>query len=57
MILLLIRLALINLARNDEVGGWYLRAAAAASSLAADPREGRTVFIFNNYSMPLHAFA
>lgn len=33
MILLLIRLALINLARNDEVGGWHLR--AAASSLLA----------------------
>lgn len=33
MILLLICLALINLARNDEVGGWHLR--AAASSLLA----------------------
>lgn len=33
MILLLIRLALINLARNAEVGGWHPQ--AAASSLLA----------------------
>lgn len=30
MILLLIRLALINLARNTEVGGWHLEAAASS---------------------------
>lgn len=34
MILLLSRLALMSLARNDEVGGWHLRAPASTFLLA-----------------------